>query len=232
MNSTINKISEKKSRLRKRRGVADVISTMMLMAVTITGASTLTYFMNDAFVSGNLGTISTLDSSSLNLFLLAYDTRDSITLLSLPNIDNQFNSLLCGSSCSGTPNNIPLNGGTEFIVFQVQNNSLDSIFLDDVSLNGVVYTWDSSTSGVQLDATAPLVNGKYPSDGKFSILPVGKTPIIQNESIEIQNGQIVNILVKLSALESDIPLNKGIRLLLDAGNVQPIEYLIESGDAR
>ncbi|MHA7647122.1 hypothetical protein [Nitrosopumilus sp. S4] len=232
MNSSINKISEKKSRLQKRRGVADVISTMMLMAVTVTGASTLTYFMNDAFISGNLGTISTLDSSSLNLFLLAYDTRDSITLLSLPNVDNQFNSLLCGSSCSGTPNNIPLNGGTEFIVFQVQNNSLDSIFLDDVSLNGVVYTWDSSTSGVQLDTTAPLVNGKYPSDGKFSILPVGKTPIIQNESIKIQNGQIVNILVKLSATEPDIPLNKGIRLLLDVGNVQPIEYLLESGDAR
>ncbi|MFB5607244.1 MAG: hypothetical protein ACE5RG_03985, partial [Candidatus Nitrosomaritimum yanchengensis] len=74
MKSKINsdKTFEKKkhSRLKNRRGVADVISTMMLMAVTVTGASTLTYFMNDAFVSGNLGTISTLDSSSLNLLLL------------------------------------------------------------------------------------------------------------------------------------------------------------------
>lgn len=232
MNSDISIIQQKKSRLRKHRGVADIISTMMLMAVTVTGASTLTYFMNDAFVSGNLGTISTLDSSSLNLFLLAYDTRDSTSLLSLQNVDNQFNSFLCGSSCSGTPNDIPLNGGTEFIVFQVQNNSLDSIFLDDVSLNGVVYTWDLSTSGIQLDTTVPLVNGKYPSDGTFSILPVGSAPIIQNETIEIQSGQIVNVLVKLSGSESDIPLNKGIRLLLDAGNIQPIEYLLESGDAR
>ncbi|MFB5625604.1 MAG: hypothetical protein ACE5RQ_02405, partial [Nitrosopumilus sp.] len=89
-NSKSNTSFEKKkhSRLRHRRGVADVISTMMLMAVTVTGASTLTYFMNDAFVSGNLGTISTLDSSSLNLLLLAYDTRDSSSLLKLIDVDN------------------------------------------------------------------------------------------------------------------------------------------------
>jgi len=39
---------KKNSRLKNRRAVADIISTMMLMGVTVTGASTLTYFMNDA----------------------------------------------------------------------------------------------------------------------------------------------------------------------------------------
>ena len=75
---------------------------MMLMAVTVTGASTLTYFMNDAFVDGNLGTISTLDSSSLNVLLLAYDTRDSSTLLMIPDVDNEnsVNSFLCGATCA------------------------------------------------------------------------------------------------------------------------------------
>ena len=31
---------------------------------------------------------------------------------------------------------------------------------------------------------------------------------------------------------SDILLNKGIHILLDVGAVQPVEFLIESGDAR
>ena len=223
---------KKNSRLKNRRGVADIISTMMLMGVTVTGATTLTYFMNDAFISGNLGSASTLDSSSLNMLLLAYDTRDSSTLLTLPNVDNQYNSLLCGSSCSGVTNDIPVNGGTEFIVFQIQNNDLDSTFLKDITLNGVVYYWDPSTSGIQLDTTSALVSGEYPSDGMFSILSVGNTPIIQNANIEIQSGQTANILVKLSSSDPDIQLNTGIRLLLDVASIHPIEFVLVSGDAR
>lgn len=233
---------KKHSRLKTRRGMADVISTMMLMAVTVTGASTLTYFMNDAFVSGNLGTISTLDSSSLNLLLLAYDTRDSSTLLKLADVDNDISNgidpltgepVLCGTSCSSMPNSIPESGGTEFIVLQIQNNGLNSIFLESIGINNVVHVWDLSTSGVQLDAsTNDLIGGKYPSDGMFSILPVGGSPIIQNSNIEISNGQTVNVLVKLGLDDSDILLNKGINVSFNVGNPTLVEFLIDSGDAR
>jgi len=240
-----DKTFEKKrhSRLKNRRGVADVISTMMLMAVTVTGASTLTYFMNDAFVSGNLGTISTLDSSSLNLLLLAYDTRDSSNLLKLIDVDNDITNgvnpdpgsndpILCGFTCAGNPGVIPENGGTEFIVLQIQNNGLNPIFLEDIGINNVIHTWDSSTSGVELDASTDDSGGKYPSDGMFSILPVGASPIIQNSNTEIPNGQAVNILVKLGLDDSDILLNKGIHVSFDVGNPQLVEFLIDSGDAR
>jgi len=129
--TTPNQISKKNSRLKKRRAVTDIISTMMLMGITVAGATTLTYFMNDAFVSGNLGTVSTLESSSLNLLLLAYDTRDSFSLLTLTDVDNEnvINSFLCAVTCSVTPNATPESGGTEFIVLQIQNNGIDSIFL-------------------------------------------------------------------------------------------------------
>ena len=51
-----NHVLEKKesSRLKKRRAVTEIISTMMLMGVTVSGATTLTYFMNDAFTSGSI----------------------------------------------------------------------------------------------------------------------------------------------------------------------------------
>lgn len=230
-------ISEKKKnlRLKNRRGVADIISTMMLMAVTVTGASTLTYFVNDAFVTGNLGTVSTLDSSSLNLLLLAYDSRDSSSLLQLSDVDNEnsINPFLCGVTCSVTPNSIPESGGTEFIVLQIQNNGLNSIFLENVGINNVIHTWDSSTSGIQLDAsTNDLIGGKYPSDGTFSILPIGSSPIIQNENIQIENGQAVNILVKLGPDDSDVNLNKGIHVSFNIGRPHLVEFLIDSGDAR
>ena len=220
------------SRLRKRRAVTEIISTMMLMGVTVSGATTLTYFMNDAFTSGSIGTATTLDSSSLNVLLLAYDTRDSLMLLTIPNADNLYDSLLCASSCSANPNNIPANGGTEFIVFQIRNNNLDSLFLKGLTLNGEDYSWDPSTSTRQLDISAPYAAGKYPSEGMFSILPIGSTPIFQNENFEIESGETVNVLLKLDSNDPDIELNRGIRILLNFGNIQPTEFLLESGDAR
>ena len=236
-------ISEKKknSRLKNRRGVADIISTMLLMGLTVGGATTLTYFVNDGFISGNLSAASSLDSSSRNVSLLAYDTRDSLTLLKLADVDNDIdvivdalgNPILCGVTCSVSPNFIPENGGTEFIVMQIQNNGIDTIFVEDISINNVVHSWDSSTSGVQLDASQnDLVGGKYPADGMFSILPVGSIPIIQNENYQIQSGQRVNLLIKLGPDDSDILLNTGIRILLDTGGIHPIEFLLVSGDAR
>lgn len=234
----LNQIFEKKknSRLKNRRGVADIISTMLLMGVTVTGASTLTYFMNDAFISGNLGTISTLDSSSLNLLLLAYDTRDSTSLLTLLNVDNEISGELCGTSCNIAPtNSLPKNLGTEFIVLQIKNNGIDPIYLHDIAINNVVHKWDSETAAITLDASGDYLgstNRPYPSDGTFSILPVGTNPIIQSDSNQIQSGDTVNILIKLSIADSDIELNKGINILLDVGAVHQVAFFIESGDAQ
>ncbi len=233
-----NQLTEKKkiSRLQKRRAVADIISTMLLMGVTISGATTLTYFVNDGFVSGNLEAASSLDSSSKNILFLAYDTRDSSDLLTLSKVHNEYTGFLCGTTCNIAPSNsIPENGGTEFIVLQIQNHGFSSIFLEDIAINNVIHTWDSSTSGIELDASVdylPATNRPYPADGMFSIFLVEGTPIFQNESIQIQSGQIVNLLVKLGLDDSDIQLNKGIHIRLDTGGIHPVDLLIESGDAR
>ena len=225
---------KKNSRLKNRRAVTEIISTMMLMGVTISGATTLTYFVNDSFVNGNLDSVST--SSSKNIFLLAYDTRDSSSLLTLLNIDNNPTGFLCRVTCNiATPNSIPENGGTEFIVLQIQNSGFDSIFLEDISINNVVHSWDSSTSGITLDASDDYLTGpnrEYPADGMFSIVLVGSSPITQNENIQIQSGQTVNLLIKLDSVNPDIQLNKGLRILLDTGGIHLTEFFIETGDAR
>jgi len=227
---------KKNSRLKNRRGVAEIISTMMLMGITIVGAVILTYFMNDAFINGNLASASSLNSSSENIFLLAYDTRDSYSLLTLLNVDNDSTGFLCRVTCNMAPaNSIPENGGTEFIVLEIQNSGFDTIFLEDITINNIVHSWDASTSGITLDASDDYLastNRKYPADGMFSILLIGSNPIIQNENIQIQSGQTVNLLIKFDSVEPDIQLNKGLRILLDTGGIHPTEFFIETGDAR
>lgn len=224
---------EKKSKLCKRRGVADIISTMLLMGITVTGASTLTYFVNDSFVSGNLATAASLDTATKSVQLLAFDTRDSITLLQLSNLDNKFDQKLCGVSCTGVnlSDKIPYSGGSEFVVLKIKNNSINSVFLENIQLNNVLHTWDPQTSAATLNTVQNLsLGGNYPRDGKFSILPISST--IQYANNEIQSGKTVNLLIKLGPNDQDILLNNGITVLLNIGSIHPVEFLIESGNAR
>jgi hypothetical protein len=224
----------KKSKICKRRGIADIISTMLLMGITVTGASTLTYFVNDSFVSGNLATAASLDTATKSIPLLAFDTRDSTTLLQLSNLDNKFgDQKLCAVSCTSVSlsDKIPSNGGSEFLVIQIKNNGINSIFLENIQLNNVMHTWDSQTSGVTLNTVQNLsMGGNYPHDGKFSILPTSST--VQSANNEIQSGKTVNLLIKLGPNDQDILLNKAIRIFLNVGGMHPVEFLIESGNAR
>jgi len=230
MNNNFNSKSGKKSKLCNRRGITDIISTMLLMGITVTGASTLTYFVNDSFVSGNLATASSSNTATKSIQLLAYDTRDSTTLLQLSNLDNTLDQKLCGASCTvGFSDKIPSNGGSEFIMIKIKNNGINSIFLENIQLNNISYAWDSQVSGTALNTVQNLSSGgSYPHDGKFSILSNN----IQSINNEIQSGQTVDLLIKLGSNSPDILLNKGIRVFLNLGDMHPAEFLIESGNAR
>jgi len=233
MNNKFNSKLEKISKLSARRGVADIISTMLLMGLTLTGATTLTYFVNDSFISGNLATASSLDTATKSIKLLGFDTRDSVTLLQISNLDNEFNGQLCGVSCAGVgfSDKIPSNGGSEFIIIKIKNNSINSIFLENIQLNNVMHIWDPQTSGATLNAVQDLSSGgNYPHDGTFSILPTSS--IIQSTDNEIQSGKTVNLLIKLGPDDKDILLSKGIRVFLNIGSINLVEFLIESGNAR
>ena len=99
------------------------------------------------------------------------------------------------------------------------------------------HDWDPLTAGVNLDASVTSVGtGDYPANGKFSIALLPNDPAvdssIQKPTSEIKEGEIVNIFIKLGSDDTDIDLNKSIRLLLNIGAPQPVEFIIESGDAR
>jgi len=233
-NFKFNSKLEIKSKSCKRRGVADVISTMLLMAITVAGATTLTYFVNDSFISGNLATASSLNTATKSVQLMSFDTRDSVTLMQISNLDNKFgDGKLCGVSCTGVgfSNALPSNDGSEFIVIKIKNNSINSIFLDNIQLNHVMHNWDLQTSNAVLNTVQDLSSGgNYPHDGMFSILPTSSN--IQSVSNEIQSGKTVYLLIKLGPNDQDISLNKGMNVFLNVGSTDLVEFLIQSGGAQ
>jgi len=222
----------------KRRAVAEVISSLLLVVITVVGAVILTTFLDESFVSGGLAAAGS-DNTLKAVKLIAYDTRDNVELMGIISLDNDFIPLdghLCrngdDSLCTSNPNMSPANGGTEYVVIQIENKSLNSIFLRNVYLDNVGHVWDSATSGVPIDGSVNpgAGGGEVPRDGLFSILPVDSD--FQNQDNQINGGQTVNLVVKLDRDNPDIPLSKTIRVQLNIGANTLQEFLIESGGAQ
>ncbi len=233
------KSSIRKFTPQKKRAVAEVISSLLLVVITVVGAVILTTFLDESFVAGGLSVTAGTDSSLKTIKLTAFDTRDGIELMDADyNLDNSLigfadpylcrDGFLCGFT--PTPNDTPFNGGTDYVVIQIENRGINPIFLSDVYLDNVGHVWDVTTSGVTLDGSATPGAGEIPRDGMFSIIPVGD--LDQSKDNKIPGGQTVNLVVKLDAVNPDIPLSKTIRVQLNIGTNTLQEFLIQSGGAQ
>lgn len=218
----------------KRRAVAEVISTLLLVVITVAGAVLLSNFLDESFVQGSLAVSSSADTTIKTIKLKSFDTRDGVSLMGYPNLDNETPTdlVLCGISCLSNSDNSPATGGTEFLVIQIENRSLNPIYLESLYLENILYTWDENTSDVTLNPTAGSANpGNYPRAGMYSILSDDGS-LTQYSNKQIQNGEIVNLLVKLSPNHPDIELSKTVRVQLNIGTNTLSEFLIETGGAQ
>ena len=219
---------------KKRRAVAEVISSLLLVAITVVGAVVLTTFLDEAFISGGLAATGS-DSTIKTVKLIKYDSRDGGNLMGYANLNNNSTNLkLCRDSCNLFPNLNPENSGSEFIVIQIENQSLNPIFLHNVWLGNVTHVWDINAATNNLNLNVP---GGFPGDGKFSILTADLSPshpdyLLQREDNQIQSGESVNLLIKLDVDNPDIQLSKTIRAQFNIGANQLSEFLIESGGAQ
>jgi len=131
------KSSIRKFTPQKKRAVAEVISSLLLVVITVVGAVILTTFLDESFVAGGLSVTAGTDSSLKTIKLTAFDTRDGIELLGYAGINNDdlfpIDHHLCRDAslaigCFTTANTDPINGGTGFMVIQIENRGINPIF--------------------------------------------------------------------------------------------------------
>jgi len=228
-----------KLNFRKRRAVSEIIATLMILAVTVAGAVFISNAMQGfMFSSGSGASATEVRPESVSLF--GYDTRDSTNLSDVTDLNNQFNPVNPSLLTVGATavNEIPSQGGTEFIVLHLRNLSTNSIFLHNVLINNVGHSWDTNAAGKVLIPThiGTPDDGEFPADGKFSIIPMynGTGPTItQIATNEMVGDDEVRVIIKLSGnIPQDIEMWKSLRILVNYGGVQPVEYIVLSGDAK
>lgn len=222
---------------KKRRAVSQVIGTMLILAITVAGAVLLSNLMSKEFFALDQHPVAEARIDSIRL--TSYDTRDSVELTNVPNLNNTFNQMLCTSGDSAqctivNGDNLPKNGGTEFIVLQIRNMNLDSVFIHNILINNVGHTWDDLAVGNLVLTNNLGSGGNYPRAGTFSIIPVeNDSPIKQLATNEIPGDGEVRLVIKLSDdIPQDIGMWSSLRVLVNFGGSQPAEFIILSGDAK
>ena len=217
---------------KKRRGITEIIATLLLLAITTTGSVFLAYIVQGS----GLGSVSNPLKSSIPTYALqltGYDTRDGADLMDLGTLDNKQDNHLCTTSCGTDADNIPTdaNPGTEFISIHIKNVSPESVFLKNIQVNGITHQWDEQTGGKTFDASANDVTGKYPLSGKYSILP--GSGLVQKSDNKLSDDEDVLLIVKLSKdITSDISLSKPIQVSVNFGSTRASEFVILSGDTK
>jgi len=227
-----------KLNFRKRRAVSEIIGTLLILAVTVAGAVFISNAMQSFMFPYDSGkSVTEVRPESVSLF--GYDTRDSTNLSDVTDLNNQFNPVNPSLLTVGATavDEIPSQGGTEFIVLHLRNLSTNSIFLHNVLINNVGHSWDTNAAGKVLDPDfIGVLDGEFPADGKFSIIPMynGTGPTItQIATNEMVGDDEVRVIIKLSGnIPQDIEMWKSLRILVNYGGVQPAEYIVLSGDAK
>ena len=199
-----------------RRAISDIIVSLLLVAMTVIGGIIVFGIVRDSGVAESV----TSDLSQPLTFeggikINGYDARDGQDLMGI-NIDND------------STTNEELDAGEEFILLKISNNSPNSIFLNDVIVNEVSHTWDSTTTGA--------LTSNPSNFGKFIIIPGSGTDtadITPRSSVEINGGTTVRVVIALSSsISPDIGLNDAIRIKIDATGFDLQNFIITAGNTR
>ena len=223
-----------KFKFTKRRAVSETIGTVLIMAITVVGAVFVANAMQGVlFPIGSSAATSEVLPETIQL--MGYDTRDSLDLSNISDLDNQFNQLLC-TTCA-TADVTPSEGGTEFIVLHFRNSGVTPVYFHNIMINNEGHAWDAVAAGNVLDPDhLGGTTGEFPADGKFSIVPMhnGTGPtLLQQATNELVGDGEVRVVIKLSGnIPQDIGMWDSMRILVNYGGTQPAEFMVLSGDAK
>ncbi len=220
--------------IRKKRGVSVVISTLLVLAIPIVGALSISNLMS----TSSLATVSQTPKAIIaanSVLLTAYDTRDGPSLFNIANFDNEFdepNPVLCTLSCAGASADLkPSLGGTDFIVLQVWNKNTNPIHIKTIQVNGELHSWDTETRNRLFNGGGTTPD--FPKNGMFSIIPAFSSPLTQQSSQLVEGDQAVILVIKLSSsFTSDIELGKPLQILVNIGDVRSAEFIILTGETK
>ncbi len=200
----------------RRRGIAPVIATLLLVAIAVVGGSIVFVFaqgfLADSQVSG---------TPSIELIkILGYDARDVTKVKAHDGIEIEGEK---GKDCCGITDGLLKED--ERIAIYVQNNSVEKIYFSEIRISGVVYDFTTYTA-----IPPPFSIGQWdqnnvkPQPGEYVILAGHNatkglsSDLLQDPSPRMEPGEIITILVDLDKTYQT-PRDAQFKLTTANGNI-------------
>jgi len=198
-------------KFQSKRAVSDIIVTLLLVAITVVVGIIMFGIVKDTGIAESVTSeVSQPMGFAGGVKLIAYDARDGPALSGITAIANTLDGVLTDG---------------EHIIIEISNEGIASIFLNDVIVNEVSHTRDSTVTGNAVEA----------SEGKFIIIersnPDSGSPQIKTTT-EILGGTSVRLIIGLDNDLADIALNDAIRIKIDATGFDLQNFIITAGHAR
>ena len=184
------------SKSKSHRGVAPVIATLLLVAVSSVGGSSVFMVSQDSFDNSQISGSTIVES----IKIIGYDGRD-VEKLNL----HDGNEILANNCCGVA------DGKKEFderVAIYLQNNSAQSVVISELRFAGDVYSFAPAP---KIGEFNKIGNGHKPHPNEFIIVNGHKGGnnyyTVQDSTAIIQSGEVVTIL---------LDLGNGIKMLHDA----------------
>jgi len=190
----------------KRRAVAPVIATLLLVAIAVVGGSIIFVFSQGFFASAQVS--GAIEPELVKI--VGYDTRDTSPLKAHNGLD-----LLPANCCGDDSDNIKT--PDERITIHIQNNSAKRITIEELRFGGVEYQY------VIDNLLGPWPSGGAgPQRGEYVIMTgndgTNMGDILQENSPIIQAGGVVTLVLDLDRTLKD-GRDMQVKLTTTSGNV-------------
>jgi len=168
----------------KRRAVAPIIATLLLVAIAVVGGSIIFVFSQGFFSTTQVSGAPQIELVKI----FGYDLRDVKTSKIHNGLD------IDGTNCCGVADG--KRNFDERITIYIQNNSINPIIISELRFGGVVYQY---TLEEKLGPWDPDPIGPQPGEYVIMTGPDGKNngDILQESSPKIPSGGVVTLVLDL-----------------------------------
>jgi flagellin-like protein len=170
----------------RRRAVAPVIATLLLVAIAVVGGSMIFVFAQDYYSSTQIS----VSHSAEFIKIIGYDGRD-VDKLNL----HDGNEILANNCCGVADGEKNFD---ERIAIYLQNNSIEPIVISEILFAGDAYSFAPATKIGEWDKIVP---GHKPHPNEYIIVKGPKGGItydtVQDFPPKIQSGELVTLLLDL-----------------------------------
>jgi archaeal type IV pilus assembly protein PilA len=182
----------------KKRGVAPVIATLLLVAIAVVGGTIIFTFSQGFFSSAQISGAPPIEA----IAILGYDAR---TITELQSHDG--NNMLINSGGNGNQNK----EFDERIAVYLRSDSAQTIAISELSFGGTVYNYTTITGNTLTDWN-DLVDL---TPGKYSILTRSPDSILSLGAPVIQPGQTITFLIDL---DNDLRVGRSTQFKMTTTN--------------